>query len=84
MANVGSEAIRVLSWGSLENSKDSLARFLQLLELTIKQEKSKARKKELRTLRKYFIESINKKNLQSQQEVRNYFIDFALLSRKYS
>lgn len=84
MANIGSEAIRVLSWGSSKNGDDSLARFVQLLDLTISQEKSIPRKNELEILKSYFIESIKKKNLQSLQEMRNYFIDFALLSRKYS
>jgi len=84
MANIGSEAARVLSWGSSRNGEDSLARFLQLLELTINQEKSDARKTELKILKKYFITSIEKNKLRSQQQVRNYFIDFALLARKFS
>lgn len=83
MANIGSEAIRVLSWGESQNSKDSLARFEQLLELTIKQEKSNTRKAELKILKKYFVESVKKKNIQSLQEVKKYFIDFAILSRKF-
>jgi len=84
MANIGSEAIRVLSWGNSKNSEDSLARFVQLLELTIRCEESLTRKKELEILKKYFIESIKKNELQFQQQVRNYFIDFALLARKFS
>lgn len=84
MANIGSEAIRVLSWGNSKNGEDSLARFCQLLNLTIKQEESAARKKELEILKQYFIDSINKDNLQSQQKIKNYFIDFALLARKFS
>jgi hypothetical protein len=84
MANIGSEAIRVLSWGNSKNSEDSLARFVQLLELTISQEESIPRKSELEILKKYFIKSIKKNELRSQQQVRNYFIDFALLTRKFS
>jgi len=84
MANIGSEAIRVLSWGNSGNGRDSLDRFLQLLELTIIQEVSITRKNELEILKKYFIDSIKKNELQSQQQVRNYFIDFALLARKSS
>lgn len=57
MANMGSEAIRVLSWGRSKNGEDSLTRFLQLMELTIKQEKRDARKNELKILKKYFIQS---------------------------
>lgn len=84
MANIGSEAIRVLSWGNSKNSKDSLARFVQLLKLTSEYEEKVERKKELEVLEKYFIESIKKNKLQSQQQVRNYFIDFALIARKFS
>ena len=83
MANIGSEAIRVISWGSSKKGQDSLVRFVQLLELTMANEESLARKKELEILKKYFIESIKNNNLQSQAEVRNYFIDFALIARKY-
>jgi len=84
MADIGSEAIRVMSWGDSKNGEDSLSRFLQLLDLTLKNEKSPTRKNELETLKDYFTEAVKKKNLQSQQQVRNFFIDFALLARKSS
>jgi len=85
LANIGSEAQRVYQWqdcGDKINANKALDRFLELLDMTIEGQTSQAQKRELLCLKEYFIKNIIQSyNKAKYVPIKNYFLDFAILSR---
>lgn len=86
MANIGSEAMRVLYWHKKRDRKnmdEALERFSELLVITLNGQKHSAKARELDQLNKYFCDMISRKRLNKKvTQMKNYFIDFALLARR--
>lgn len=89
MANIGSEVIRALSWRKRndEYSRRAIERGLELLELTIEDEKNKSkpsRLKELTRLREVLIDDFYFENKFGSNESawKNYFNSFAYAARR--
>lgn len=86
MANIGSEVERAINWknkGSAEDSQLAFERALELIDLTIADEKNRKRLRELTRVREnlvdYFICGNNYSS--SEENWKNYFYSFALASR---
>lgn len=87
MANVGSEVERAILWRNKKNydySNMALERSLELLDLTVENNKSKSRLKELLRLREiladYFV--FDNKYSSSDQLWKKYFYSFNYAARR--
>lgn len=83
MGNMGSEFFRMVNLkqkGDVKNSKDSFLRFLDLIDLTIAQRKSR----ELFRLREVICDIFLGQNIYkvSVNSLKEYFLQFALLAKK--
>jgi hypothetical protein len=87
MANIGSEAERALNWRAKKNdvlSAGALERALELLWLTIENNDTASRYKELTRLRETLLDFFmcgNKFNT-TEDFLRKYFLQFARAARK--
>lgn len=89
MANIGSEVIRAISWRSKNNeySRRAVERALELLGLTIEDEKNKSkpsRLKELTRLREVLIDYFYFENQfgSTENTMKKYFNSFAFAARR--
>lgn len=81
MANIGSEVERALNWQAKENSdyaQKAFARAIELIDLTLDNDKSPARLKEVARLREAIVDYFSAENLfaSSESSWRNYFLPF--------
>lgn len=86
LANVGAEVGRALKWkgkGNAEYSRLAFERALELLDLSVADEKNKLRLREVLRLREAMVDYFNSDNSfqQTAQSLNNYFYCFNLLSR---
>ena len=87
MANIGSEVDRALKWKdkNIDYSRIAFYRALELIELTLEDEKNKKypRLKELARLKEVLIDffCLDNKFLSSEQFFRKYFFSFAYASQ---
>ena len=86
MANVGSEVERAIKWKNKNNSEYSRMAFercLELLDLTIEDEKNKKRLKELLRLREVLADYFAFDNIygSTDQKWQNYFYGFNFAAR---
>lgn len=86
MANIGSEVERAIKWKNKNNtdySRQAFERALELLDLSIKDEKNKNKLKEIMRLREtladYFVFKNSYKS--SDQKWHNYFYGFNFAAR---
>lgn len=86
MANIGSEVERTIKWknkGNAEYSRMAFERALELLDLTVENEKGKSRLKELLRVREmlsdYFYFENNYRS--SDEKWRSYFYTFNFAAR---
>ena len=87
MANVGSEVERAIRWrekGNAQYSQMAFERALELLDLTIADEKNKKRLKELLRLRETLADYFAFENVyqSSDRSLQNYFYAFNVAARK--
>lgn len=87
LANIGSEIERTMKWkqkGNKELSDNAFARALELLSLSIDDEKNKNRLKELARLYEVLVDFFARDNLyKSSDELwRKYFYGFNYLARR--
>ncbi len=88
LANIGSELNRAFSWRQKEDKKNEEAavwRALELLDLTLADEKWQGRTKELRRLREVFCDMFlgeNEYNIKPEV-LEDYFLPFALNVRSW-
>lgn len=87
MANIGSEVGRTISWknkNNLDYSQKAFERALELLDLTIADNKNKNRLKELCRLREILIDYFvfDNQYKSSDQLWQNYFYPFNFAARK--
>lgn len=87
MANVGSEIIRAISWKNKNNraySQLAFTRGLELLDLTIADEKNKARLKEIVRLREVLADYFAFNNIYGSNDRlwQNYFLAFNYAARQ--
>ena len=87
MANIGSEVERAVNGkekGNPEHSRQAFYRALELMELTIDDEKNKKRLKELTRTREVFIDWFAFDNIyhSTAQSWRNYFYPFNFAARR--
>ncbi|MFZ2969597.1 MAG: hypothetical protein WA063_00460 [Minisyncoccia bacterium] len=86
MANVGSEVERTIKWKNKQNAEYSLMAFeraLELLDLTIENEKSKSRLKELLRVREMLADFFAFENSygSSAEKWQSYFYSFNFAAR---
>lgn len=86
MANIGSEVSRAISWKNKNNSEYSQKAFeraLELLSLTISDEKNKKRLRELTRLNEVLVDyfAFNNEYKSSDQSWQNYFLAFNYMAR---
>ncbi len=86
MANIGSEVERTIKWknkGNVEYSRMALERALELLDLTISNEKSPSHLKELLRVREVLVDYFMFKNeYRSTDKIwQNYFFVFNFAAR---
>jgi hypothetical protein len=86
MANIGSEVERTIKWknkGNVEYSQMAFERALELIDLTIDNEKSKSRLKELSRVREmladYFV--FDNEYSSTDKSWQNYFYAFNFAAR---
>jgi len=87
MANIGSEVERAIQWRKKENAHYShmaFERALELLDLTVADEKNKKRLKELLRLRETLADYFAFENVyqSSDRSFQNYFYAFTFAARK--
>ena len=87
MANIGSEVERAISWkekGNPDYGRQAFYRALELMELTIGDEKNKKRLKELTRVREFFIDWFAFDNIyhSTSQSWRDYFYPFNFAARR--
>ena len=87
MANIGSELNRAFSWrqrGDKKNEEAAVWRVLELIDLTLADEKWKGRTKELRRLREVCCDRFFDKNEYNikPEVLEDYFLPFALKVRR--
>ena len=87
MANIGSEVERAISWkekGNPDYGRQAFYRALELMALTIDDEKNKKRLKELTRTREVFIDWFAFDNIyhSTAQSWRNYFYPFNFAARR--
>ena len=86
MANIGSEVSRAISWKNKNNpeySQKAFERVLELLSLTISDEKNKKRLRELTRLNEVLVDyfAFNNEYKSSDQSWQNYFLAFNYMAR---
>jgi len=86
MANIGSEVERAINWKNKNNAEYSRLAFeraLELIDLTIADEKNRKRLRELTRVRENFVDYFICGNNYSSSEKnwKNYFYSFAFASR---
>ena len=86
MANIGSEVSRAISWKNKNNpeySQKAFERALELLSLTISDEKNKKRLRELTRLYEVLADyfAFNNEYKSSDQSWQNYFLAFNYMAR---
>lgn len=87
MANIGSEVMRTISWknkGNNDSSQKAFERALELLDLTIADEKNKKRLKEIVRLREFLVDYFvfdNQYN-SSDESWNKYFCTFNFAARR--
>ncbi len=86
MANIGSEVSRAISWKNKNNpeySQKAFERALELLSLTISDEKNKKRLRELTRLNEVLVDyfAFNNEYKSSDQSWQNYFLAFNYMAR---
>jgi hypothetical protein len=86
MGNVGSEVLRALNWrerGSAEHSTKAIERGLELLDLTIADERNRRHLRELTHLREALVDFFYADNQlgSSPDRWRTYFNAFAVAAR---
>ena len=87
LANVGSEVERALRWrekGDSETSWRSFERALELLDLTLSDERWRGRRKEITRIREAVAEFFvgNNTYQETPESLRAYFLSFAHASRR--
>jgi hypothetical protein len=87
MANVGSEVKRAINWrekGNAQYSQMAFERALELLDLTVADEKNKKRLKELLRLREVLADYFAFENVyrSSDKSFQDYFYAFNFAARK--
>jgi len=87
MANVGSEVERAIKWkekGNAQYSQMAFERALELLDLTVADEKNKKRLKELLRLREMLADYFAFENVYQSSDLnfQNYFSAFNFAARK--
>ena len=87
MANIGSEVERAIKWKNKNNpeySRMSLERALELLDLTIENEKDRNHLKELLRLREVLVDYFAFENNygSTDQKWHNYFYAFSFAARR--
>lgn len=87
MANIASEVERAIGWKEKENSDyagQAFHRALELMELTIGDEKNKKRLKELARVREFFIDWFAFDNIyhSTAESWRRYFYNFTFAARR--
>ena len=86
MANIGSEVSRAINWKNKNNpeySQKAFERALELLSLTISDEKNKKRLRELTRLNEVLVDyfAFNNEYKSSDQSWQNYFLAFNYMAR---
>lgn len=86
MANIGSEVSRTISWKNKNNpeySQKAFERALELLSLTISDEKNKKRLRELTRLNEVLVDyfAFNNEYKSNDQSWQNYFLAFNYMAR---
>ena len=85
MANVGSEVVRAINWRekNVQYSWAAFERALELLDLTIDDEKNKARRWELTRVREVLADYLVGDNIYKSTDLnwRNYFYAFNYAAR---
>ena len=85
MANIGSEVERAINWKNKDQKYSQLAfeRALELIDLTIADDKNGKRLRELCRVREALIDYLSGKNeyLSSDKNWKNYFYGFAFAGR---
>lgn len=86
MANIGSEVERSLNWkekGNSECSRMAFERALELLEITVADEKNKKRLKELARLKEFLADyfAFGNNYRSTEKNWHDYFFGFNYLSR---
>jgi len=86
MANIGSEVFRTLSWKkkNKEYGRQAFFRSLELMDLTVADQKNKKRLKELLRCRELWVDYIFGKNQYQQNDLmwQNYFLSFNWAARR--
>lgn len=88
MANIGGEVERTISWkekGNPDYGRQAFYRALELMELTIADEKNRKRLKELARVKELFIDWFAFDNIyhSTAQGWRGYFYPFAFAARRH-
>jgi hypothetical protein len=87
MANIGSEVERALNWRMKKNAdyaRKAFERALELIDLTLGNEKNHAHLKEVARLREAIVDYFFGENqfISSEDSWRNYFLPFTYASRR--
>ena len=87
MANIGSEVERALNWRVKKNnsySQKAFERALELIDLTLDNEKNYAHLKEITRMREAIVDYFFGVNqfMSSEDSWRNYFLPFTYASRR--
>ena len=87
MGNVGSEVSRCIKWKNLNDKRNSTFAFeraLELLDMTIQDQKNIKRLRELTRVREAFIDFIEFDNQyqSTDSQWNKYFLDFGYAARK--
>ena len=87
MANIGSEVERALNWRVKKNAdyaQKAFERALELIDLTLDNDMSYARLKEVARTREAIVDYFSGANqfMSSERSWRNYFLPFTYASRK--
>jgi len=87
MANIGSEVERALNWRIKKNadySQKAFERALELIDLTLDNDKNYAHLKEVARMREAIVDYFSGVNqfMSSESSWRNYFLPFTYASRR--
>jgi len=87
MANIGSEVERALNWRIKKNAdyaQKAFERALELIDLTLDNEKNYAHLKEVARMREAIVDYFSGVNqfMSSENSWRNYFLPFTYASRR--
>jgi hypothetical protein len=87
MANIGSEVERALNWRAKNNpdySQKAFERALELIDLTLENNKHLSRFKEITRLREVIVDFFFGSNqfMSNQDILRKYFLQFSYAARK--